>query len=71
MASILPESELLRRAVAWLCEERAANPEKSLHALLDEAGMRYNLSPVDQHMLAALFVGEKAPDGLPGDGREY
>lgn len=56
MASILPEGELLRRAVAWICEERECRPERSLSSCLDEAGMRYNLSPKDQRMLAELFT---------------
>ena len=38
MATIMPASELVRRAAAWLAEQRALYPEKSLAALLDEAG---------------------------------
>ena len=45
MATIMPASELVRRAAAWLAEQRALYPEKSLAALLDEAGMRFNLKP--------------------------
>ena len=37
MATIMPASELVRRAAAWLAEQRALYPEKSLAALLDEA----------------------------------
>ena len=47
MATIMPASELVRRAAAWLAEQRALYPEKSLAALLDEAGMRFNLNPFD------------------------
>ena len=46
MATIMPASELVRRAAAWLAEQRALYPEKSLAALLDEAGMRFNLNPL-------------------------
>ncbi|CAK7014724.1 MAG: hypothetical protein DELT_02208 [Desulfovibrio sp.] len=69
MASILPENELIRRAAVWICDERAAKPGKSLHACLDEAGMRFNLSPLDQQKLAALFSGNNSACDAPGIGR--
>ena len=53
MATIMPASELVRRAAAWLAEQRALYPEKSLAALLDEAGMRFN--PLDAAALGRLF----------------
>ncbi len=55
MATIMPASELVRRAAAWLAEQRALYPEKSLAALLDEAGMRFNLNPLDAAALGRLF----------------
>lgn len=64
MPVIMPEGELLRRATVWICEEREASPGRPLSSCLDEAGMRYNLSPKDQRILAELFAGEKiAPCG--------
>ncbi|MDL2209532.1 hypothetical protein LJC26_01865 [Desulfovibrio sp. OttesenSCG-928-O18] len=69
MASIVPEGELLRRAAAWICEEREAKKEKSLYACLDEAGMRFNLSPKDQRMLAELFSETNCPQGTSAAGR--
>ena len=65
MATIMPASELVRRAAAWLAEQRALYPEKSLAALLDEAGMRFNLNPLDAAALGRLFdpaTQEKNPD---------
>lgn len=61
MTAIMPEGELLRRAAAWICEERAAKKDKTLHACLDEAGMRFNLGPGDQRMLAELFAENDRP----------
>lgn len=69
MASIMPEGELLRRAAAWICKERAAKKDKNLHACLDEAGMRFNLSPKDQRMLAELFAENARLCGNPAVGR--
>ena len=69
MSDIMPEGELLRRAAVWICEERAARPERPLHSCLDEAGMRYNLSPMDQRMLAELFRNGKIPSCGDAAGR--
>jgi len=69
MSDIMPEGELLRRAAAWICEERAARPERLLNSCLDEAGMRFNLGPVDQRMLAELFRDGKTPSCGNADGR--
>ena len=56
MATIMPASELVRRAAAWLAEQRALYPEKSLAALLDEAGVETNLLCVVTGALArSLF----------------
>lgn len=55
MATVIPQSELVRKAAAHIAEEQAANPEKKLSALLDEAGMRFNLNPLDAAALERLF----------------
>ncbi len=69
MSVILPEGELLRRAAAWICEERAQRPERSLFSCLDEAGMRFNLGPADQRSLGEFFRDDNAPCGETADGR--
>ena len=70
MPVIMPEGELLRRAAAWICEERMMRPDRSLPSCLDEAGMRYNLSPKDQRMLAELFADNTtSPCGNIAAGR--
>lgn len=55
MATIMPHSELLRKAAAYLAEQRALDPTASLSRLLDEAGMRFNLNPLDAAALERLF----------------
>lgn len=55
MATVMPQSELLRRAVKYVSDERGDNPDKKLHAILDEAAMRFNLSPLDSDALHRLF----------------
>ena len=67
MPVVMPEGELLRRAAAWICKEREAHPGKSLSSYIDEAGMRYNLSPRDQRMLAELFTENNANTAPRGE----
>ena len=60
MATIMPASELVRKAAAFIAEEKELHPEKKLSTLLDEAGMRFNLNPLDAASLERLFTEEKA-----------
>jgi hypothetical protein len=59
MANIMPQQELLRRAAAWVESERAQRPGVSLSHMLDEAGMRFNLSPNDHKLLENLFIAQE------------
>ena len=58
MSSLIPQGELVRKAAAYITEQRACNPNKSLAMLLDEAGMRFNLTPLDAQALERLFRTE-------------
>ncbi len=58
MTTIMPPSELLRRAVTYISEQQKDAPGKDLMQLLDEAAMRFNLSPLDCEALARLFAVE-------------
>ena len=55
MPTIIHHSELVRRALIHLDGERERCPEKDLEALLDEAGMRFNLTPAEAVALERLF----------------
>lgn len=55
MTEGMPHSELLRRALEWIMAERGIHPHKPLRALLDEAGMRFNLTPNDDLALHNLL----------------
>ena len=57
--SLISRNELVRRAAAYIAEERAAHPEKALAVLLDEAGMRFNLTPLDAAALERIFQEER------------
>jgi hypothetical protein len=49
--SIQPKGEDLRKAVKWVGEERKYNPAKELKALIEEASLKFNLSPMDADFL--------------------
>ena len=55
MATVMPREELVRRALKYMSERRQASPEISFDALLDDASLRFNLSPRDQEALERLF----------------
>jgi hypothetical protein len=55
MSTIMPQSELLRRAVAHVNSAIKDHPEKSLHWHVEDAAMRFNLSPRDTESLLRLF----------------
>ncbi|MFA9394500.1 MAG: hypothetical protein ACERJ1_07255 [Halodesulfovibrio sp.] len=54
MTTIMPQSELVRKAAAYIEEHRKEYP-KNLNKLLDKAGMRFNLSPKEAEMLKDFF----------------
>ena len=63
MPTIMPQNELVRKAAAFIAEERERNPQRALAALLDEAGMRFNLTPLDAVALERLFAGGQKQAG--------
>jgi len=54
MSTIKPQSELMKQAVAWVAEQ-VKEQHGPLGKLIDEAGMRFNLSPKDQDFLRKFF----------------
>lgn len=58
MSTIMPHSELLKRAVAYVNDARQDSPDKHIAVILDEAAMRFNLSPADGEALQRLFKPE-------------
>lgn len=49
--TIQPKGEDLRKAVKWVSEERKYNKEKKLQTLIEEACLKFNLSPMDANFL--------------------
>ncbi|MDR0465840.1 MAG: hypothetical protein LBH94_00620 [Deltaproteobacteria bacterium] len=63
MSNILPPGETVRKAAAFVAETRKEKPARSLESILDEAGMRFNLTPLDGEALHRLFSDSARPDG--------
>ena len=55
MTTVQPEGEELRKAVKWISDERQYGSGKTLLKLIEEAGLKFNLSPLDQEYLANFF----------------
>ena len=59
MATIQPEGEQIRKAVQWISEEKQVSPDKSHLKLLEEASIKFNLSPVEEEYLAKITKSGK------------
>ncbi|MDR1857472.1 MAG: hypothetical protein LBR22_10025 [Desulfovibrio sp.] len=57
-STVVPKSDLLRKALEHVLEQRALFPEKSVTTIVDEAAMRFNLSPLDADALGRLVAEE-------------
>ena len=59
MSAIYQHEELVRRALRYIIERMQERPGADLTRLLDDAGIRFNLSPNDQESLLRLLSQEK------------
>ncbi len=53
---LIEHAERVQRAVEYLCEKRRERPKAALENLIDNACMRFDLSPLDTRQLIALFT---------------
>jgi hypothetical protein len=51
MTTIQPEGELIRKAVKWISGERQSDPSANLQKLIEDAALKFNLSPVEVEYL--------------------
>jgi hypothetical protein len=59
MTTVQPDSENIRRAAKWVIEERKYNPKQSLGKLIEEAGSKFDLSPLETEFLERFVKDEK------------
>ena len=53
--TIIPQSEILRQALRWISAERSTHPDQPLRRILDDAALRFDLSPAQQEWLRATL----------------
>ena len=56
--SILPPGEDIRKAVKWISEMRQTEPQTDLQKLVEQACLKFNLSPIDAEFLGRWVKGE-------------
>ena len=49
--SILPQGEKLRKAVKWISDKKQYESETDLNKLIQQAGLKFNLSPKEEDYL--------------------
>lgn len=59
MTTIIPQSEMTRKAIAWISEMQEGETDKKLNVLLEEAAVRFNLSPKDVEFLQRFYTEKK------------
>ena len=58
MGTIQPEGENLRKAVKWISEERKYNPEAKPVKLVEQACLKFDLSPKDADYLTRFVLDQ-------------
>ena len=65
MATVMPQGENIRKAVKWISDKIQENPGKSPQALVNDAVVRFDLSPKDSEFLIEFYRKSQAVP--PGD----
>ena len=58
MATIQPQGESIRQAVKWISAELLEDPGKRVQKLIQEAALRFNLSPLEEEYLVSFYRNE-------------
>jgi hypothetical protein len=53
--SVMPEGESLRNAIRFISEMRTEAPDKSIAKLIQEAGIKFDLTPKDADFLTDFY----------------
>ena len=55
MAAIQPKGEKIRQTVKWISEKLKEDENRSVSALIQEAALRFNLSPKEEAFLQSFY----------------
>ena len=58
MTTVQPQGEDLRKAVKWISDERQYNPQARLSKLIEEACLKFDLSPTEEEYLLKMLKKE-------------
>ena len=59
MTTVQPEGEMIRKAVQWISDELKDHPQKKRRTVIEQAAVKFNLSPKDVEYLEKLVMSEK------------
>lgn len=54
--SVLPQGEDLRKATRWISDERLNRPDQKLSSLIEQACVKFDLSPQDAEFIMRFFA---------------
>ena len=57
--TIMPHGEEIRKAVKWISDMRQTEPAGDPRKLVEQACLKFNLSPLEAEYLAKWVKGEK------------
>lgn len=60
MTTVIPEGEAIRRAIKWISAEVSENPETPASKYVNEAILRFDLSPAEADFLIRFYRGEQS-----------
>jgi hypothetical protein len=63
MTNVMPEGEDIRQAVKWVSACRGDYPEKNLKKLIEEACLKFDLSPQKADFLLNFFCKKEETAG--------
>ena len=55
LATIMPKGESVKQAIKWISAERQEDNQKKIVLLIQEAALRFNLSPRDEEFLVSFY----------------
>jgi len=60
MPTIQPKGEKIRQAVKWISEKLQEEEARSVSILIQEAGLQFNLSPMEEEFLRSFYCKTQA-----------
>lgn len=55
MATVMPEGEEVRKAIKWISMCLEEKPDQSIAKLVEQAGFKFDLSPMESEFLIGFF----------------